>query len=129
MTADQRAIREVIAQWHRATAEGDVDAVLRLVSDDVIFLVPGQDPVDRSKFEAGLRQLLKSHRIESKGEVKECRVSGELAYCWTHLTVSIASSSGGTANVRTGSALSIFGKQPDGKWLLVRDANLLPPMK
>jgi len=29
---------------------------------------------------------------------------------------------------RLGSALSIFRKHADGRWLLSRDANLLPPL-
>jgi uncharacterized protein (TIGR02246 family) len=129
MSADEQAIRDLVAQWHRATAAGDVDAVLRLMSDDVVFLVSGKAPMQgRSQFEAGLRKLLKSHRVESTGDVQEVQVSAGLAYCLTRLTVSIAPLSGGAPNVRTGSALSIFRKTSDGSWVLVRDANLLPPL-
>jgi uncharacterized protein (TIGR02246 family) len=128
MNADEQAIRDVIAEWHRATAAADVGAVLRLMADDVVFLVPGKPPLTgRSAFETGLRHLLKSNRIDSKGDVQEIQVSGDLAFSWTRLTVSITPRSGGTANVRNGSALSIFRKQTDGSWVLVRDANLLPP--
>ena len=128
MSADERAIRDLIEQWHRATAAGDVEAVLRLMSEDVVFLVPGIAPIQgRSAFEAGLRQLLKSHRIDSSGDVQEIRVSASLAYSLTRLSVSITPLAGGSANVRSGSALSIFRKTADGSWQLVRDANLLPP--
>jgi uncharacterized protein (TIGR02246 family) len=41
MNADEQAIRDLVASWHRATAAGDVDAVLALMADDVIFLVAG----------------------------------------------------------------------------------------
>lgn len=130
MNSDEQTIRNLIAEWHRATAAGDVDAVLRLMSNDVVFLTPGRAPVHgRSEFEAGLRKLLQSYRIESKGEVQEIQISGNLAYGWTHLTVGIAPLSGAEENVRSGSALSIFRKRSDGSWVLVRDANLLPSMK
>jgi uncharacterized protein (TIGR02246 family) len=129
MTADERAILDLLAEWHRATAAGDVDAILRLMSDDVVFLVPGAAPVrGRGAFEAGLRKLLKSHRVDSTGDVQEIQVSANLAYCWTLLTVGITPLAGGGPNVRSGSALSIFRKNPDGSWVLVRDANLLPPL-
>jgi uncharacterized protein (TIGR02246 family) len=128
VNADERAIRDVVAQWHRATAVGDVDTVLRLMSEDVVFLVPGKPPMTGgSTFEKGLRALLKSHRVDSTGEVQEVQVSGDLTYCWSLLTVRMTPVSGGDANVRSGSTLSIFRKQASGTWALVRDANLLPP--
>src|SRR5438445_6926319 len=127
MNTDEQAIRNLIAQWHRATAVGDVDTVLRLMTEDVIFLVPGRPPMKgRSTFEQGLRSVLSSHRIDSSGEIQEVEVSGQLAYCWSLLTVRMTPLSGGDPTVRSGSALSIFRKQPNGFWLLVRDANLLP---
>lgn len=126
MNADEQAIRNVIAQWHRATAAGDVDTVLGLMSEDVVFLVPGKSPMKgRSTFEKGLRGLLKSHRVDSTGEVQEVEISNDLAYSWTLLTVRMTPLSGGRANVRSGSTLSILRKQANGAWVLVRDANLL----
>lgn len=128
MNTDEQTIRNLVAQWHRATADGDVETVLGLMSEDVVFLVCGEPPMKgRNTFEKGLRGILKTHRIDSTGEIQECEVSGDLAYCWTLLTVRITPLSGGDANVRSGSALSIFRKkQTNGSWQLVRDANLLP---
>jgi uncharacterized protein (TIGR02246 family) len=126
MTSDEQAIRNLMALWHSATAAGDVDTVLGLMADDVIFLVPGQPPMrGRSSFERGLRALLIEHRIESTGEVQELEVSGNLAYCRTNLNVRVVPLSGGNATVRSGSALSILRKQANGSWVLARDANLL----
>lgn len=128
MTNDEQAIRDLVAHWHRATAAGDVDTVLGLMADDVVFLVPGQPPMKgRSSFERGLRALLTQHRIESTDEVQEVELSGSLAYCWTHLNVRVVPLSGGNAMVRSGSALSILRKQSNGFWVLARDANLLAP--
>jgi ketosteroid isomerase-like protein len=79
----------------------------------------------RSSFEKGLRGLLKSHRLESSGDIQEVHVSGDLAYCWTFLTVRMTPLFGGESSHRSGSALSIFRKS-SGTWALVRDANLLP---
>jgi uncharacterized protein (TIGR02246 family) len=127
VNADEQSIRNLVAQWHRATAAGDVDTVLGLMSEDVVFLVAGKSPMKgRGNFEKGLRGLLKSHRLESSGDVREVRVSGDLAYCWTLLSVRMTPLSGGDASERSGSALSIFRKHAN-TWLLARDANLLPP--
>jgi uncharacterized protein (TIGR02246 family) len=126
VNADEQAIRDLVAQWHRATAAGDVEAVLRLMAEDVVFLVAGQPPMrGRSSFEQGLRRLLASHNVESTGEVQEIETSGNLAYCWSMLNVRITSREGGSPMVRSGSALSILRKHADGQWLVIRDANLL----
>jgi len=126
VSLDEQAIRKLVALWHSATAAGDVDTVLGLMAEDVIFLVAGQPPVrGRSSFERGLRGLLTQHRIESTGEIQEIDVSGSLAYCWSILTVRVAPIAGGDAIARKGSALSILRKQPNGSWIVVRDANML----
>ena len=125
---DEEAIRNLIGEWHRATAAGDVDLVLELMSDDVVFLVPGRPPMQgRASFAEGLRSLLATHNIVSSGEIRELVVSGDVAYTWTNLDVRIEKRGGGESRSRQGSALSILRKQSDGRWLLVRDANLLPP--
>ena len=127
MATDEQAIRDLVALWHSATAAGDVDTVLGLMSEDVVFLGTGRPPMrGRGAFESGLRKLLTTHRIESTGEVREVEVSGELAYCWTDLTVRIVPQAGGDSGARTGSALSILRKQGDGSWVVARDANMLP---
>jgi uncharacterized protein (TIGR02246 family) len=126
VSPDEQAIRNLVAEWHRATAAGDVEAVLRLMSEDVVFLVAGQPPMrGRSTFEQGLRGLLAAHRIVSTNEIQEIEVAGNLAYCWSVLNVRITPNTGGNTVVRSGSAVSILRKQANGSWLVVRDANLL----
>jgi uncharacterized protein (TIGR02246 family) len=127
MTTDQEAIRHLIERWHRLTAAGDVDGILGLMTDDVVFLTAGQPPVrGRDAFGKGLRSLLAEHRVDSSAEVQEMAVDGDLAYCWTALVVRIAPRAGGAGEERRGSTLSIF-RRVDGRWALARDANLLPP--
>jgi uncharacterized protein (TIGR02246 family) len=127
VTADERNIRALIEQWHDATAEGNVDTILTLMSEDVEFLVPGRDPMrGRAAFAAGLRTLLTTHRIHSSGDVQEVEVSGELAFALTRLKVRVIPLGIGQDTTRSGYALYVFRKQGDGAWLLVRDANLLP---
>ena len=128
MSTDEQAIRDLVALWHSATAAGDIDTVLGLMAEDVVFLVAGQPPMrGRGSFERALRGLLSQHRLESTSEVQEVEVSGSLAYCWTNLTVRVVPLIGGNATVRAGSALSILCKQSNGSWVVMRDANLLSP--
>ncbi|UZR27766.1 YybH family protein [Methylococcus mesophilus] len=126
MNADELAIRNLVARWHSASEAGDVEAVLRLMDEDVVFLVAGHPPMKgRSAFEQGLRGLLALNRIETTSEIQEIEVSGHLAYCWSVLNVRVIPKVGGRPVVRSGSAVSILRKQTDGSWLVVRDVNLL----
>jgi len=129
VTADEKSIRDLVDRWHRATAEGDVDTVLSLMSEDVEFLVPGRDPLrGRAAFGEGLRTLLKAHRIQSSGDVHDVQVSGDLAVALTRLSVRVIALASDEEISRSGYALSVFNRIK-GRWLLVRDANLLPPPK
>ena len=126
MNTDEQAIRQLIASWLQATADGDIDKVVTLMVPDVVFLVAGQAPMRGSDaFAASLRSLLKTHRIESASEVEEVEVAGDMAYCRTRLSVTVLARDGGAAVHRTGNTLSILRKGADGLWRLTRDANLL----
>jgi uncharacterized protein (TIGR02246 family) len=126
MNSDEKAIRDLVNRWHTATTSGDIDTVLSLMADDVIFLSAGNSPMQgRDSFEVALRGVLSQRRIESAGDVQEIGISGALAYCWVNLTVRVTPLLGGDSVVRSGSAISILRKQIDGSWVVTRDANML----
>lgn len=124
MNADERAIRDVIATWLSATAAGDSETVLSLMSDDVVFLVAGRTPFGKAEFARGL-DMLATDRVESSSEVQEVEVSGNLAYARSRLTVTMTPLAGGAPARRSGPVLSIFRRLENGRWVLTRDANLL----
>ena len=126
MNSDEAAIRALIERWIDATRAGEVDEVLELMTPDAVFLMPGQPPMQgRDAFASSLRGALSGNTIESVSEIDEIAVAGEIAYCRTRLSVTIASKHGQLPLQRTGHTLSILRKGPDGRWLLTRDANLL----
>ena len=49
MTDAERAIRDVVETWMAATKRGDLATVLNLMTDDVVFMVPGQEPFGRRR--------------------------------------------------------------------------------
>lgn len=123
---DEAAIRALVDTWHRATSVGDVARVLPLMAEDAVFLVAGRPPMrGRAAFERALVALFETHTIASSGEVREVVVGGNLAYSWSDLTVTMTPTDGRSPTKRTGPALSVFSRQSDGHWLLVRDANML----
>ena len=125
MGDDERAIRELVATWHRATAAGDLQRILSLMAEDVVFLAPGRPPMrGKDAFAAGFRSLIQTHRIESVGTIKEIHVAGDWAYFWAQLSVTMTPLNG-PPNRRTGPTLTIVRKLADGAWVLARDANML----
>jgi uncharacterized protein (TIGR02246 family) len=117
MDTDEQQIRKAIERWREASAAGDLESVLSLMADDVVFLTPSQPPMTKDIFAKSFLAL--PAKIEMQQEIKEIYVSGDLAYCWSHITVTIA------RNRRAGHILTIFRKLKSGQWVLSRDANLL----
>jgi uncharacterized protein (TIGR02246 family) len=125
--ADKRAIREVIDTWLRATAEGDLDALGPLMAEDVVFLTPGShEPMrGRDTFMSGFRSGLGQMRIDATSDIREIEVTGDWAYCWNYLKVTMSPRDGGEPQRRSGPVLSVFRRETDGRWVLFRDANML----
>jgi uncharacterized protein (TIGR02246 family) len=126
--SDEDQIRQLIATWHAATRAGDIDTVLGLMTDDVVFLVPGRQPMRKAEFEALSRVPSGSPppEIRSASEIQEVQVSGDLAFAWTRLEVAVTPPGASVSVERAGHALTVF-RRVAGKWLLARDANLLAP--
>jgi uncharacterized protein (TIGR02246 family) len=122
MTDDERAIRELIATWMRASQAGDAATVLGLMSDDAVFMVPGREPFGKEAF-ADAAHGMKDVRMEGTSDIRELQVLGDWAYLRAYLQVTITPR-GGQPMRRAGYTLTILRKQ-DGRWLLTRDANLL----
>jgi len=62
--------------------------------------------------------------MEGSSEIRELKVLGDWAFLRGYLQVTMTPP-GGNSVRRAGYTLTIFHKQPDGRWLLARDANLL----
>ena len=122
MTEDERAIRELVDTWMRASKAGDVETVLSLMADDVVFMVPGREPFGKEEFAAASRGM-KNVQMEGSSEIVELRVLGEWAYLRNRLKVTFRPPDGDVVT-REGYTLTILRKQ-NGNWLLARDANLL----
>ena len=78
-----------------------------------------------AEFLGSFAQVIQHVSIDGVNDVQEIEVSGNLAYCWNRLSVTAKPRNGGTERRRSGYTLSVFKKFEDGKWRLIRDANLL----
>lgn len=123
MTDDESAIRNVVATWLAASRTGDIDTVLGLMTDDVLFLTPGQPPFGKDAF-ARMSSGMKDVHIDGTSDIQEVQVFGDIAYLRNALRIVITMPDGKEVR-RSGQTLTILRKEADGKWRLVRDANLV----
>ena len=123
MSDDERAIRELVATWMAATQAGDHQTVLSLMTDDVVFMVPGREPFGKAAFAAASKSM-QGVRIEGTSDIVELQVLGDWAYLRSRLKVTMTPP-GGSPTTRSGYTLTILCKEADGRWRLARDANLL----
>jgi uncharacterized protein (TIGR02246 family) len=123
MTDDESAIRELVATWMRASEAGDVNTVLSLMTDDVVFMVPGREPFGKKAFTAQSGAMT-DMRMQGTNEIREIKVLGDWAYIRNFIQVTMTPP-GGEPVRRAGYTLSILRKEADGRWRLARDANLL----
>jgi uncharacterized protein (TIGR02246 family) len=123
MSNDEQAIRDLVDKWLSATRAGDFDTVLNLMADDVVFMVPGQEPFGKQAFAASA-QAMKGLYIDGISEIQELKVLGDWAWIRNRLRVTITPPNA-QKMVRSGYTLTILRKEQDGRWLLARDANLV----
>ena len=123
MSDDERAIRELIATWMAASQAGDLETVLSLMTDDVVFMVPGREPFGKAEFAAS-SQGMQGVRIRGTADIRELQVLGSWAYLRTYIAMTVTPPDSAPVQ-RSGHTLTILRKESDGRWRLVRDANLL----
>ena len=128
MGSGERAIREVHTTWIDAVNAGDLVRLLTLMTDDVVFLNPGRPPFGRDGFPVGFSAAHQQSRIRCISELEEVVVVGEVAYTRSRDSLSVSPLVGGEESRHAGDRLTIYRKQPDGRWLLARDANVLSPV-
>jgi uncharacterized protein (TIGR02246 family) len=128
MGSDERAIREMHTTWIDAVNAGELARLLPLMTDDVVFLNPGQAPFGRDEFPVGFSAAHQQSRIRCISELEEVAVVGEIAYTLCRDSLSVTPRAGGEATKLAGHRITIYRKQHDGRWLLARDANTLSPI-
>jgi uncharacterized protein (TIGR02246 family) len=129
MQNDEKEIRQLVATWMAASKAGDVETVLSLMADDVVFLVPGQPVMRKADFAAEARSQSgpDAPQFDGSSEIQEIQIAGDWAFMWTKLTVVVTPPKGARSMTRAGHTLTILKKQ-NGRWVLARDANLLAPV-
>ena len=123
---DERAIREMVDNWIEASKRGDMTTLLNLLADDVLFITPGQEPFGKQEFAAGNQDSMNDVKMEAQIDIKEIEVVGDWAWMRSFLRVTFTRSEGDPTKL-SGHILTILQKNPDGQWVIKRDANFVAP--
>lgn len=129
MEPDEQAIREVHTTWIEAVNAGNLARLLSLMADDVVFLNPGRAPFGRDGFPDGFLRAHQQFRIRCISEPEEVTVVGDVAYTLSQDSLSLTPHAGGDTIELAGHRITIYRQQPDGRWLLARDAHTLSPVE
>ena len=121
MKNDEQTIRNLIDKWMSASKAGDIQTVLNLMTDDVIFLLPGQKPFGKKEFKESFEKM-KNIKLDGKSKIEEIKILTNFAYLRNYLE--ITTTQGNKTLKRSGYTLTILRKE-NGQWKLARDANLL----
>ncbi len=128
MSPDETAIRQLVVDWMAASLANEVDKLGTMLAEDVIFFRAGQPPMKgRDTFLKLARENQNKMSVQGQAETQEVHIAGNIAYMWNRLRITITPREGGAPVTRAGETLSVLRKEPSGRWVLVRDANLLSP--
>ena len=86
-------------------------------------------PFGRDGFSANFSAAHQQVRIRCSSELEEVVVIGEVAYTRSRDALSVTPRAGGKATQLAGHRITVYRKQPDGRWLLARDAHTLSPVE
>lgn len=128
MQNDEQEIGQLVSIWLDASKAGDVDKVLSLMTDDVVFLTD-QQVMRKADFAAAARAQAGGDvpKFDGSSEIQEIKVLGEWAFMWQKLTINVTRPDSIDSTTREGYTLTILKKE-EGEWRLARDANMLAPV-
>src|SRR4030088_2268476 len=96
-----------------ASKAGDVETVLSLMADDVVFLVTGQPVMRKADFAAAARAQSghDAPQFDGSSQIQEIKILGDWAFMWTKLTLVVTPPGGAQTMTRAGHTLTVLRKQ------------------
>ena len=123
MTNDEKAIRQLVDDWSAATKVNDLETILGLMTDDVIFMTPGSEPFGKAAFAEAMKSMGDT-RIDADTEIVEMEVIENFAFIRNRIVMTVFPPNGAPVH-HSGYSLTLMRKGIDGRWRLMRDANLV----
>ena len=123
--ADKNAILLIVGRWRAATKAKNIDAILELVDDDVVFLPSTLPPIrGKKEVERMYRTFFPQYReVKQEEVIEEVRIAGDWAFFWGTDELHLVPESGGAEIHMRGKGLGVLKRQADGSWRFWRGIN------
>lgn len=128
MSPEQTAIHAVHTRWIAAVNAGELAPLLDMMATDVVFMGPGQAPFGRDGFPAGFLAAHARFELHCSSEPLEFHVAGDLGCTVCRDALTLVTREGGERSGLAGHRMTLYRRQPDGRWLLARDVHNLTPV-
>jgi len=129
MNPAEQEIHEVHTTWLDAVNAANLGKLLTMMTEDAVFFNSGEGPFGAEKLSARFTEAHRDLLIDCKSDLEEIVVVGDVAYTRSWDVVTATPRAGGQTDQVAGHRLSIYRKQPDGRWLLARDVHTLSPVE
>lgn len=129
MSPDEQKVRDLHTTWIKAVNAGDLALLLTLTADDLVLLGPGQPPTGREGFAAKFSGAREQIYFECRSDLAEVIVTGDVACTRSRDSLTVTPRAGGATVRLAGDRMTVYRKQPDGRWLLARDIHTLAPVQ
>jgi uncharacterized protein (TIGR02246 family) len=114
--------RDQLAAWYAAFNAGDAKAVAALYAPDAILVPSGKSPLrGRAAIEAYHVALHRATKYSCAGSFDGFSVVAGTAVGWGHDACTETPRAGGKGEQTKSRWLTVYEKQADGKWIIVRD--------
>ena len=119
-------IEALSARWLAAERRQDLEAMLEMVTDDAVFLLPnGQSLAGKGAIAALFRSFFAAFSSDHQAVTKEVQVLDTWAYAWGVETTVLTPRSGGPPVRLRGFGFSVLHRGQDGQWRFARGINNL----
>lgn len=120
--SDVQSVKNAINEWRNAVNTGDIERLLKVASDDLEMIPPGEQPLTGSDAHQFLRGFVEQFNAQLKPFAnEEIVVSGDWAFQRYTYELTLTPKAGGDSVVEAGHGIHMFRRHGDGSWRLVKD--------
>ena len=127
--ADLAAIDALRLEHVAAVNAGDLEAMLATMTDDVVYLPPGQPAaLGTEALRSAVQPYYEQFEVHLSMNAEETVAAGDWAFEWGHGSNSLRPLAGDDTVHLEFKYLYVYQRQPDGSWKIARDIfNENPP--
>jgi uncharacterized protein (TIGR02246 family) len=122
MNADEEAVASVLANYQDALNASNTDAVMRLYSDDGVFMPPySQSAIGAAAVRQAYDAVFKAIKLSVKFKIAEViEIAPDWVFARTNSAGTTTINATGSKSAEANQELFIFKKATDGRWKIAR---------